>query len=141
MIKLVVFDWSGTLCDDYDDFSLGVSRYLINYSIFRFIVSNKFSTFFRYFLTLTKLRIWVWYPKNYRTVFKKYKFYPHIGDILQYLKKHKITVGIISFQSPDVIRRALKTHDFDLFVDFIEGGISHKGILIKNYIKKFFKMG
>lgn len=136
MVKVVLFDWSGTLCNDYTDVTGLFSVKTITPDISRSIYFLPLTRALRHCLAYFEIR----FPKfllKQNSPFQNSKLFPHTKELLKFIKSKDIIIGIISTQSEDVINYIVNKSGIVNYIDFVEGRSLHKGILIKNIIKKY----
>ncbi len=136
MIKAVFFDWSGTLCDDHTNVSTSLGKLAIPPYVFRSLPYTRVFSFLRYIVTISPINTQFFYLNVSRAKHLNYHLYPGTKAILQLLKNKKIPIGIISLQSSIIIRKELDDTGIAEYVNFVDGGMHHKGALLSKHMKR-----
>lgn len=127
MIKVVLFDWSGTLCDDYS-----AVHQKINKVIPPHLAKNIFfHPLIKHLRSLFPIAIMRLLPFKYSPSDTKMKLFPHTKEVIVFLKQRGVVVGIISTQSPKIITDILRKEKLYSSINVIKGYALYKYNVIK----------
>lgn len=133
MLKAVVFDWSGTLYDDYQETYHGLKRYYLKPEFVYRLYFSPFMEAIRYRLALLGVRSPLLFKPRRNAA--PSKLFPYTKELLQFFKNKKMLVVVISFQSKPEIETIAKKEGIRNNIDYILGGAIHKGIEIKKLLR------
>lgn len=127
MIKVVLFDWSGTLCDDYSVVHQKISKVFPPH-LARSIFFNPLIKHLRSLFPTENMHL---LPLKHSPSDTKIKLFPHTKEVIMFLRKKSIIVGIVSTQSPKIIADILSQEKLYNSIDVIKGYSLYKYNTIK----------
>lgn len=127
MIKVVLFDWSGTLCDDYSSVHQKINK-MFPPHLAKNIFFHPFIKYLRSLFPIPIMRLLLFRHSPSDT---KMKLFPHTKEVIMFLKQKGVAVGIISTQSPKIIADILKKEKLYSSINIIKGYSLYKYNVIK----------
>ncbi|PCJ63420.1 MAG: hypothetical protein COA79_01015 [Planctomycetota bacterium] len=144
MIRNVIFDWSGTLCNDHQftheltnatlqhfgsdsiDFETYKSEFKIPVDLFytKYIKDVDIKTIDKFFFSLYLERI------------KDLNFFPKTNLLLNFLKEFNFNVSICSTLSQRILDNAVKHHKLEDYFNHVMGNAFDKTDVLKGYLNQ-----
>lgn len=135
-LQAVIFDWSGTLCDDHNAVLASLRFKRSNLERAGMLYYGPSFQALRRILAVIGFKYPTRLVHSYSSDLSAHRVLPHIQFSLQALKTHGIPISIVSTQSARIIIPTMQRFDLLNYIDTVAGEVLHKGIYINRFLRR-----
>lgn len=144
MFKLVIFDWSGTLSDDfeacYETDMANIQRFGVERIDIEQYRKEVFLPYTDYLKTKginqTAEEAYAWWGKNYPVDGQEINLFPETKSVLDFLRKRGVSIAILSAHLEDKLHVLLQENGISEHFCMVRGSVSDKKTEIKDMMQK-----